>query len=115
MTRLTEGPIEDYLLAQCRQAGFLCWKFVSPSRGGVPDRIVITPSGTVFVELKRPGGDLEPRQRAIHKKMRAKGARIFILDGYADIDAFVLEQRAASGTQPSTTKETPTHGTSKRT
>lgn len=85
-----EAPVERYLLAQCRRHGFLCMKFVSPSRGGVPDRIVVTPSaGTVFVEVKRPGGRPEPRQRKVHAKMRRFGAEIFVVDDDASVDALI--------------------------
>ncbi|MEV7952939.1 VRR-NUC domain-containing protein [Streptomyces sp. NPDC088141] len=104
MARTPEGTIEDYLLAQCRASGFLCLKFVSPARGGVPDRIIVTPGGTVFVEVKKPGGELEKRQRVVHAKMRRFGARIHVVDDKPSVDSFIAhllaspsdQQRAAS-------------------
>ena len=101
-----ERAVERYLLAECRRHGLFCLKFVSPARGGVPDRVVITPTGTVFVEVKRPGGDLEKRQRAMHAKMRRFGAEIHVVDDEPGVDAFISrvlgtaardqEQRVAS-------------------
>ncbi|MDO4254353.1 MAG: hypothetical protein Q4C81_04285 [Kocuria sp.] len=102
-----ERAVERYLLTECRRHGFFCLKFVSPARGGVPDRIVIAPTGTVFVEVKRPGGDLEKRQRVMHAKMRRFGAEIHVVDDEPSIDAFIAhvlgtgradpdQQRAAS-------------------
>ncbi|BCW06873.1 VRR-NUC domain-containing protein [Arthrobacter sp. NtRootA1] len=84
-----EKAVEQYLLTQCRRHGLFCLKFVSPARGGVPDRIVLTPIGTVFVEVKRPGGDLEKRQRVMHAKMRRFGAEIHVVDDEQAVDAFI--------------------------
>lgn len=84
-----EKAVEQHLLTQCRRHGLFCLKFVSPARGGVPDRIVITPTGTVFVEVKRPGGDLEKRQRVMHAKMRRFGAEIHVVDDELAVDAFI--------------------------
>ncbi|MFF1880236.1 VRR-NUC domain-containing protein [Pseudarthrobacter sp. NPDC058196] len=84
-----EKAVEQYLLTQCRRHGLFCLKFVSPARGGVPDRVVLTPTGTVFVEVKRPGGDLEKRQRVMHAKMRRFGAEIHVVDDEQAVDAFI--------------------------
>ncbi|MFJ2420676.1 VRR-NUC domain-containing protein [Streptomyces brevispora] len=104
MARTPEGAIEDYLLTQCRANGFLCLKFVSPARGGVPDRIVIAPGGTVFVEVKRPGGQLRKLQRITHAKLRRHGAEIHVVDDKPSVDEFIAhllkapsdQQKAAS-------------------
>lgn len=87
--RTRERTIERHLLRECRRNGFLCLKFVSPARGGVPDRLVITPLATVFVEVKRPGGNLESRQKAVHAKMRRFGAEIHVVDDEPAIDALI--------------------------
>ncbi|MFE4834478.1 VRR-NUC domain-containing protein [Arthrobacter sp. NPDC056691] len=91
-----ENHIESYLLSRCRANGFLCLKFVSPGRGGVPDRIVVAPNSTVFVEVKRPGGVLEKRQRITHARMRRHGAEIHVVDDGESVDGLVahlLESR----------------------
>ena len=103
MARTPEGVVEDYLLAQCRANGFLCLKFVSPARGGVPDRIVVAPRGTVFVEVKRPGGRLRKRQQRTRAKLRRHGAEVHVVDDKPSVDAFIAnllktpsnQQRAA--------------------
>lgn len=95
MARTPEGIVEDYLLAQCRATGFLCLKFVSPARGGVPDRVVITPAGTVFVEVKKPGEQPDARQRATHIKMRRYGAQVFVVDSEQTVDALIRQLRAS--------------------
>ena len=50
---MRESSIESYLVRKVKEHGGLCYKFVSPGNPGVPDRIIITPTGkTVYVELK---------------------------------------------------------------
>jgi len=50
----------DIEMAVCRYAkkkGWLAYKFTSPSRRSVPDRILLQPGGrAIFIEFKRPGG-----------------------------------------------------------
>ncbi|MEW1548397.1 VRR-NUC domain-containing protein [Streptomyces tsukubensis] len=99
MTSPRERDIEDYLLAQCRAHGFLCLKFVSPARGGVPDRIVVAPCGTVFVEVKRPGGQLRKLQRLTHAKLRRHGAEVHVVDDRPSVDAFVADLLKTSSDQ----------------
>ncbi|SIO87022.1 VRR-NUC domain-containing protein [Nocardiopsis sp. JB363] len=89
-----ENEIEAYLLENCRTVGFLCWKFTSPGRAGVPDRVVITPWATVFVEVKRPGGRLRRLQQAIRAKMLRAGAAVYVVDSRSAVDALVAELAA---------------------
>ncbi|MFC9755175.1 VRR-NUC domain-containing protein [Streptomyces sp. NPDC056921] len=89
MTPPRERDIEGYLLAQCRAHGLLCLKFVSPARRGVPDRIVVAPRGTVFVEVKRPGGQLRKLQQRTHAKLRDHGAEVHVVDDKPSVDAFI--------------------------
>lgn len=85
-----EGRNESYLLQMARKHRMLSWKFVSPARGGVPDRLLITPSGTVFVEVKAPGEKPTRRQLATHAKLRRFGAQVFVVDDRASIDALIV-------------------------
>lgn len=68
---IDERDVERYLIKECEKRGWLCWKFVSPGRRGVPDRIVIRPGGVAFVEVKRKGGRVSPLQlRRIEELIR---------------------------------------------
>lgn len=98
MAEIRENTIERHLLAQCRAHGFLCLKFVSPARGAIPDRIIITPGrhGTVFVEVKRPGEVPEPRQRATHAKMRRFGAKVYVVDSRPAVEQLIQHLSGAS-------------------
>ncbi|MEH0490559.1 VRR-NUC domain-containing protein [Streptomyces scabiei] len=99
MARTRESTIEDYLLSQCRAHGFLCLKFVSPARGGVPDRIVVAPRGTVFVEVKRPCGQLRKLQQLTHAKLRRHGAEVHVVDDKASVDVFIAHLLKTSSDQ----------------
>ena len=46
-----ESTIEEYLIKTAELNGFLCWKFVTPSANGVPDRILIGNGLIFFIEL----------------------------------------------------------------
>ncbi|WP_406004613.1 VRR-NUC domain-containing protein [Streptomyces sp. NBC_00987] len=104
MTSPRERVIEDYLLTQCRAHGFLCLKFVSPARRGVPDRIVVALGRIVFVEVKRPGDRPRKLQQLMHTKLRRHGAEVHVVDDKPSVDAFIAnllktssgQQRAAS-------------------
>ena len=68
---IDERDVERYLIKECEKRGWLCWKFVSPGRRGVPDRIVIRPGSAAFVEVKRKGGRISPLQiRRIEELIR---------------------------------------------
>ena len=101
-----EKAIERHLIRVCRENGFLCLKFVSPARGGVPDRIVITPTaGTVFVEVKRPRADLERRQRLMHAKMRRFGGEVHVVDNTTAVDELVARLRGGGSGRSDRQKE----------
>lgn len=52
----SERQIEATLVATIRHAGGRAYKFSSPARRGVPDRLCVLPGTRVlFVECKRPG------------------------------------------------------------
>lgn len=93
--RSKERTIEGYLLGQCRAQHLLCLKFTSPTRGGVPDRVIVSSTKTVFVEVKRPGEKPTRRQLAVHAKMRGFGAEIHVVDDRAGVDALINELSAS--------------------
>ena len=52
---MRESELEKKVVAHCRMRGLLCYKFSSPARRGVPDRLIVGRGQTMFLELKAPG------------------------------------------------------------
>lgn len=78
---MLESTIELKIKGAVIVMGGLCLKWVSPGFSGVPDRIIILPGGRIlFVEVKRPGGKLRPRQQRVHDQMRSLGCEVITVD-----------------------------------
>jgi hypothetical protein len=87
-----ERNIEAYLRDKVKQAGGIAYKWVSPGNNGVPDRIVITPSGRVtFVELKAPGKKPTELQMFQQNRLRGLGCDVRVIDSYEKVDELIKE------------------------
>lgn len=94
---MLEKEIERRMVQIVKKRGGLCYKFVSPSNPGVPDRIIITPNGrVVFVELKTEIGRLANIQKWQISEMRKRGADVRVAKGWSDVKA-LLEEVLPSG------------------
>lgn len=94
---MLEKEIERRMVQTVRERGGLCYKFVSPSNPGVPDRIIITPNGrVVFVELKTETGRLAKIQAWQLDEMRKRGADVRVAKGWPAVKA-LLEEVLPSG------------------
>ena len=89
---MLESEIERRMVRLVRERGGLCYKFVSPSNPGVPDRIIITPEGrVVFVELKTEVGRLAGIQKWQLSEMQKRGADVRVVKGWPAAKALVEE------------------------
>jgi len=60
---LLEKDIEQYLCREIKKLGGTAYKFTTPARRSVPDRLCLLPGGiAVFIECKRPGKRLSDAQ-----------------------------------------------------
>ena len=84
-----ESVIENHLEKLAKENGFLYYKFTSPGRDGVPDRILIGFGHTVFIELKRPGKKPRKKQEYVIGKMRDHGAYVFVIDNKDDCEKLI--------------------------
>lgn len=93
-----EGKIVEHLARRCKELGLftraLEWRGVN----GAPDRIVIGAEVVAFFECKAPGGAAlfpknahERAQEREHKRMRAAGALVFVVDSKEEIDTILGE------------------------
>lgn len=81
MTYIRESTVESNLVKKVKAAGGIAYKFTSPGRKAVPDRLVLLPGGRlVFVECKAP--DEQPRADQVreHNRLRALGFKVVVLD-----------------------------------
>lgn len=93
--RESEGEVEDRIVDCARARGGIAYKFTSPSRRAVPDRLVVLPFGvSFFIEAKANGRRATKAQAKEHKRLRDLGARVYVCSSRAQVDAvFALEFR----------------------
>jgi hypothetical protein len=94
---MLERVIEAHLVKRVAQLGGHAYKWVSPGRVGVPDRIVmlppitdgafwVGPPRTIFVELKATGQKPKPHQLREHERLRALGQTVVVIDSIEQIE-----------------------------
>lgn len=88
---IDERDVERYLIKECERRGWLCWKFVSPGRRGVPDRIVIRPGSVAFVEVKRKGGRVSPLQIRRIEELTRRGVAARVVETKGEIDEMIRD------------------------
>ena len=89
---MREKDIEKELAARTKTMGGIAPKFISPGFDGMPDRLVLLPSGRMgFVELKAPGKKPRALQEARHRLLRRLGFKVYVIDEINQIDS-VLEE-----------------------
>ncbi len=92
---MNEKQIERKLVEAVRRAGGLAPKFVSPGFDGVPDRLILLPSGCMaFAELKSPDKRMRLLQVRRKKQLESLGFRVYCIDGMEQIGGVIDEIRA---------------------
>lgn len=89
---MRERVVEKKLVQETVSLGGICPKWVAPGIDGVPDRIVLLPQGCMaFIEVKAPGKKVRPLQKAIHKKLRRLGYKVYVIDDVEQIKPMLEE------------------------
>ena len=88
---MLESKIERNLRLKVKAIGGKAYKFSSPGNNGVPDRIVICNGKCYFVELKKPGEDLTPRQKVVRKHFKKLGFEVYKIDSVEKVGEFINE------------------------
>jgi hypothetical protein len=84
---MLERDIERYLVKRVEALGGKAYKFVSPGRAGVADRIVCLPNGeTWFVEIKTTGGRLSALQKVFAEDMIRMNQRYLVVWNKEQVD-----------------------------
>jgi hypothetical protein len=85
-----EKTIEEKVGLYAKSKGWLTYKFTSPARAAVPDRLYITPRGQMmFIEFKRLGKVPTPAQEREHHRLREQHVLVYVIDNIEDGKAIV--------------------------
>lgn len=88
---IRERDIEKALVQRIKELGGEVRKVNWIGRRGAPDRVVMTMPDSggyrcpIWVELKAPGKVPEPHQLREHKRMRAMGQRVVVINSFEGI------------------------------
>lgn len=78
---MLEKQIETLVCDYAVSNDLLVYKFTSPSRAAVPDRMFVRPDGVIFfIEFKREGQKPTPAQEREHRRLRGCNVRVFVVD-----------------------------------
>lgn len=86
---MRESLIERALVDAVKAAGGQAYKFDSPQRCNVPDRVVVLNGHTHFVEIKAPGKKPTAAQQREHGRIAAAGGIVWVIDGLDGVGHFV--------------------------
>lgn len=97
---MRESTVEAHLHKQVVAAGGWTYKFTSPGRRNVPDRIVIWPEAYTrlldgkaarvdFVECKAPRKKARPAQVREHVRLKKLNCEVLVLDTKKKVDLYV--------------------------
>jgi len=85
---VSENDVEEHLRMKVKARGGVAYKFTSPNRRSVPDRLCLMPGGRVFcVEAKRPGQKATDSQLREHNKLRVLGFQVDVVDSKEAVNA----------------------------
>ena len=89
-----EKQVEARISERAREHAGTAYKFTSPSRRSVPDRLIAVPCmawlGLFLVEAKAEGEVPTKPQEREHERLRKVGACVSWVDGYPVVD-FMFE------------------------
>lgn len=78
---MLEKDIEARVCAYAKTKNVLAYKFTSPARMAVPDRMFISESGRIwFCEFKRKGMKPTEAQKREHLRLQQHKVSVFVID-----------------------------------
>ena len=98
VTYCREEKIENYLVKRVEEEGGRAYKFTSPGRRFVPDRLLALPRKRFkeplsLVECKAPTGRIHPGQAREHAFLWALGIRVRVVHTRDEVDEILRELR----------------------
>ena len=93
---MLEKDIERKVCEYARSKGCLAYKFTSPNRAAVPDRLFIFKKMVWFIEFKAPGKQATVPQQREHSILATHFIDVFVIDdvekGKLCIDMMMAEE-----------------------
>lgn len=78
---MLEKEIESAVVKYAKSKGFLAYKFTSPNNRSVPDRMFISPTGTIgFIEFKQKGKKLTKLQYNVAMELNDRNIDVRCVD-----------------------------------
>lgn len=88
---MLEADLEKILVESIQSIGGLCFKCISSTTRGLPDRIIHYQGVTVYCELKTIVGKLSLYQKYIHNKLRDQGVQVYVIRTPKEVKALCME------------------------
>ena len=86
----SEKVVERKLVEAIKANGGMCIKLLCDQLTGLPDRMCLFPNHKiVFVETKTTGQKPKRIQLFMHKKLRALGFRVEVIDSIEGVEQFI--------------------------
>lgn len=77
---MLEKQIEAKVCDYAKAKGMMVYKFTSPARAAVPDRLFILNGRVFFIEFKRGGQKPTEAQEREHHRLRQQAINVFVVD-----------------------------------
>ena len=78
--KVLEKEIEKRVCDYAKTKNVLVYKFTSPARAAVPDRLFIYNGSVFFIEFKRGGQKPTDAQEREHDRLRQQKINVFVID-----------------------------------
>jgi len=90
--------IEQYLVKEVKKLDGTAYKFKSPQRRSVPDRLCVFPNGILaFVEVKATGEVPTEAQEREMDRLIIKGQWVLWVDRTSEVDRFIKKVKLMLG------------------
>lgn len=88
---LYEAHLENFFFEKVKEVGAMAIKFSPVGNAGLPDAMVFHHGLVWLVELKMPGGSLQPHQKLMIEKFARHGHKVQVLKGKEQVLEFIEE------------------------
>lgn len=90
--RASEKALERKFNSQIAILGGRSYKLPAVYVAGLPDRMALLPNGTIFfAEIKSTGKKPTPIQKILHKRLRALGFNVYIIDSLESLSDVIAK------------------------